>query len=116
MKAILRVIIESPYAGTRQEIQRNVDYLRAALRDSLLRGEEPFASHGLYTLPGVLDELKADERAFGIEAGLAWGKFADITAAYIDLGISAGMKLGIERALREGRPVSQRKLVGWNGR
>lgn len=39
-----RVIIESPYHGN---VERNLRYLRACLRDSLLRGEAPFASHGL---------------------------------------------------------------------
>jgi len=113
VKAILRVLIESPYAGSPKEIEYNVAYLRAAMRDSLLRNEAPFASHGLYTLPGVLDDLNAEERSLGIEAGLAWGRFADLTAVYVDLGISPGMKYGIERALKEGRPVVERKMLRW---
>jgi hypothetical protein len=106
----LRVLIESPFAG---DVERNVAYLRAALRDCLLRGEAPFASHGLYTLPGVLDDGEPLERERGIEAGLAWGRAADVTVVYTDLGISEGMKRGIERAYLEGRPVTHRSLKEW---
>lgn len=110
MSRPLRVLIESPFAG---EVERNVRYLRAALRDCLIRQEAPFASHGLYTLPGVLDDTDPLERELGIEAGLAWGATADITAVYTDLGISEGMKRGIERAYHEGRPVTHRSLLDW---
>lgn len=50
---MILVIIESPYAG---DVDRNLEYLRAAMRDCLKRGEAPFASHALYTQPGVLDD------------------------------------------------------------
>lgn len=105
-----RVIIESPYAG---DIERNLRYLRAALRDSLMRGEAPFASHGLYTLEGVLDDRDPAERELGIEAGLAWGQAAELTAVYQDLGITEGMRQGIFRALYEGRKVEHRSLPRW---
>ena len=48
-----RVIIESPFAG---DVDRNLRYARAAMRDCLLRGESPYASHLLYTQPGVLND------------------------------------------------------------
>ena len=102
-----RVILESPYAG---DVDKNVAYARAALRDSLLRGEAPVASHLLYTQPGVLDDGDPDERARGIEAGLAWGPVAEATVVYADLGISEGMQRGIERAREQGRTVHVRKL------
>jgi len=105
------VILESPYAGkTPEEIARNVDYARRALRDSLLRGESPLASHLLYTQPGVLrDEIPA-ERQHGIDAGLAWREVAHGTVVYIDLGITNGMAYGIEKARRSGRNVELRQL------
>jgi hypothetical protein len=102
-----RVILESPYAG---DIAANEAYARRALRDCLLRGEAPIASHLLYTQPGVLDDLQPDERSLGIEAGLIWGELADATVVYTDRGISNGMRLGIERAVRSGRPVEYRSL------
>ncbi|MFC1678163.1 hypothetical protein ACFLZ9_00320 [Patescibacteria group bacterium] len=104
------VIIESPFAG---EIEKNIAYARACMHDSLSRGEYPYACHLLYTQEGILnDEIPAD-RELGIRAGLAWGKFAQKTVVYTDLGISDGMKLGIERAKDEGRPVEYRKLENW---
>lgn len=105
------VLIESPYAG---DIDRNVAYARAAMRDCLTHGEAPYASHLLYTQPGVLDDSVLGERNIGIEAGLAWGSCADATAVYADLGITDGMKYGIEKADRLGRRVEHRALPGWS--
>lgn len=104
-----RVIIESPYAGN---VERNLEYLRACLRDSLLRGEAPFASHGLYTLPGVLDDDDPDERDLGIAAGFVWREVASFTAVYEDLGISRGMRLGIVHAEQLGHRIERRSLGG----
>ena len=101
----LLVILESPYAG---DVERNARYARRALRDSLMRGEAPLASHLLYTQPGVLDDAVPAERATGIDAGLAWGPAAALTVVYADHGISRGMKYGIERAKADGRPVEIR--------
>lgn len=102
-----RVILESPYAG---DVERNVAYARRALRDSLLRGEAPIASHLLYTQPGVLDDDEPDERAHGIAAGLAWGAVASATVVYADHGISSGMAHGIKAATLAGRPVEYREI------
>lgn len=102
-----RVILESPFAG---DVQANLEYARAAVRDSLLRGESPLASHLLYTQPGILDDGNREERHMGIEAGLAWGTAAEATVVYTDRGISTGMHLGINRARLEGRPVEYRSL------
>jgi hypothetical protein len=104
-----KVIIESPFKGaTPEERQQNIDYARAAVKDCLDRGEAPFASHLL--APQVLDDETPEERALGIEAGLAWGKYADATVVYQDRGISPGMWIGIDRAAAEGRPVEYRRL------
>jgi hypothetical protein len=103
------VIIESPYAG---DVERNLRYARAALADCLRRGEAPIASHLLYTQPGVLDDTKPDERKLGIAAGLAWGRVAEATVVYDELGLTRGMAEGIGRAHVEGRPVEVRRLGG----
>jgi hypothetical protein len=102
-----RVIIESPYAG---DVEGNTLYARRALRDSLMRGEAPIASHLLYTQPGVLDDLIPEERQHGIDAGLAWGAVAELTVCYVDRGISRGMEYGIAKAKREGRLIETRKI------
>lgn len=105
------VIVESPYAGC---VGQNIGYARAAIRDCLLRGEAPIASHLLYTQPGVLNDDAPEERQHGIDAGLAWGRVAEATVVYTDRGISRGMQYGIERAEKEGRPVEYRSLgKGW---
>lgn len=101
------VILESPYAG---DVEENERYARACMRDCLMRGEAPFASHLLYTQPGVLDDNIQEERALGIHAGLSWGLNADATVVYTDRGVSRGMRQGIERADDTGRPVVERKL------
>lgn len=106
-----RVIIESPYAAPNQDGQNdNVAYARAAMLDSLNRGEAPFASHLLYTQ--VLNDDVIEQRHQGIEAGLAWGNVAEATVVYTDRGISAGMQAGIDRAEFENHPVEFRHLEG----
>lgn len=102
-----RVILESPFAG---DVPANIEYARKCVRDSVLRGEAPIASHLLFTQPGILDDNEPDERARGIEAGLAWGDVADATVVYIDRGISRGMAYGIERARAEGRELEFRTI------
>lgn len=105
------VILESPYAG---DVERNVDYARRCLHDSLMRGEHPIASHLLYTQPGVLDDNIPDERQRGIDAGLAWRDVSEGTVVYTDLGITDGMKYGIKRAEDGGKPVVFRSLEACN--
>lgn len=112
------VQLETPFKSSSQaQRARNVAYARACMRDCLLRDEAPFASHLLYTQPGVLDDDKTHERELGIEAGLALGKLMHKTVVYTDLGISSGMQRGIDRAEIEGRPVEYRTLGGiWKGK
>jgi len=110
---VRRVILESPYkADTPAGIAANEAYARACMRDCLHRDEAPIASHLLYTQPGVLRDDVPEERALGIEAGLAWGWVADATVVYTDRGITEGMRKGIERAEAENRPVEMRALRG----
>lgn len=109
-KKLVRTIIESPFAG---DVQKNLRYLRAAMRDCLLRGEAPYASHALYTQEGVLDDGKPEERALGMEAGFVWGEAGQKVAVYTDLGLSSGMQEGIRRAEERGQLVERRSLSEW---
>lgn len=102
-----RVIIESPYAG---DTERNVRYARACVRDSVLRGEAPIASHLLFTQQGILNDDILAERSAGIAAGHAWMSRADLCAVYTDLGLSEGMKRGIERAFAEQTAIEFRTI------
>lgn len=101
------VILESPFAG---DVEANVAYARACVRDALNRGEAPLASHLLYTQEGITNDDIPEQRTLGIEAGLAWLKHAAASVVYTDRGISPGMRIGIERAKALGVPVEYRQL------
>lgn len=106
----LRVVqFESPFGAPDADgIVKNVAYALLGMRDSLRRGEAPFASHLLYTQ--ILDDTIPEERTLGIDAGLAIGAAAEATVVYEDLGISRGMQYGIDHAVELGRPVERRRL------
>lgn len=103
-----RVILESPFAGN---VEDNTRYARACVVDCLRRGEAPLASHLLYTQPGVLCDQTPAERALGIEAGLAWMRFADAVVFYMDLGSSRGMDSAVSLASVMGLEVEHRNLA-----
>lgn len=121
------VIVESPFAvrgrfgqtpeALEFELRENVRYARMALRDCLLRGEAPFASHMLYAQPDVLDDDVFEERKLGMTAGWSWMTKADLVAVYTDLGVSKGMEEGTAASRRIGRemPVEYRTLADWDG-
>lgn len=105
------VILESPFAaGNGYTVEQNIEYARAAVRDSLSRGEAPIASHLLYTQPGILNDDIPEERSWGINAGLAWKEVASGSVVYVDHGISRGMKYGIDAAIAAGLTVELRRI------
>ena len=107
------VILESPYSGL---VPLNIAYLRACLRDSVLRGESPYASHALLTQPGVLRDEVLAEREAGIAAGFVWRPFAKLTAFYEDLGWSSGMNRAFADCEDRNLPYERRTLGdGWLG-
>lgn len=104
-----RVLIESPFAGeTPADEERNKRYLEACIRDCCLRGEAPFASHKMYTV--ALDDTDPEERELGIKAGFVYRETTELSAVYVDLGVSKGMQWGIEHALETSHPVEHRTL------
>lgn len=108
-RPLRRVILESPFAGDETV---NRAYLKACLRDSLLRGEAPVASHALY--PGALRDDVPEERELGMLAGFAWHPYARAVVIYTDLGISPGMARGMENAQKAGRTLEFRSLPEWD--
>ena len=102
-----KVIIESPYAGN---IEQNIKYARACLKDSLNRNEAPLASHLLYTQDGVLDDSIESKRMNGINAGLAWLGVADLHVFYIDYGMSKGMEYARSFSMGSGVQLEFRKI------
>ncbi|MEK7322596.1 MAG: hypothetical protein AABZ84_05910 [Pseudomonadota bacterium] len=79
------------------------------MRDCFCRGETPFSSL-LYALVGCLDDDIPDEREIGLEAGFVWGALAEACVVYTNLGVTAGMKQGIERANASNQTVEYRQL------
>lgn len=109
-----RVLIESPISiGSSTGAKYNELYGREALRDSLMRGEAPMASHMLYTQTYVLDESNADERAVAEAAGASWLPLAEAVVVYSDRGTTPAMQSGIDRAKALGIPVEYRSLEKW---
>lgn len=105
------VVIESPFAASETyTVEQHIEYARQCMRDSLMRGESPYASHLLYTQPNVLDDLKPDERKLGIEAGFMWRNAAELTVFYVDLGYSSGMLMGLQDCINKRKPYDIRKI------
>ena len=103
------VVVESPFsAPTNKEIIRNVYYAMLAVRDSLDKGEAPYASHLFFTQ--MLDDSLEYERMMGIDAGLVVASGARYTVVYADLGISSGMQYGIDAAAKLNRNIIKRYL------
>lgn len=117
------VVVESPFAtgkvelpnGEMMDVHRasNIEYARACLHDCLVRhGEAPYASHLLYTQPGVLDDDIPEERELGIKAGLELTKHAESRVFYLDRGFSSGMRWALSYALEIGQHCEVRTLGG----
>ncbi len=116
------VIIESPFGGRQVRTPigstflsetKNVEYLRAVMHDCLVNHHEaPYASHALYTQPGVLRDDVEEERKLGIGAGFVWATLAPVRVFYIDRGISEGMVHGLKHAISEEQVVVFRRLGG----
>lgn len=100
-----RTVIESPLSG---DFAKNIRYARLCGLDCIRRGEAPYASHLLMTQ--FLDDALPEERKVGMEAGFAWGALGDLVAVYEDLGVSGGMKMGIDNAVRRGQAIEYRRL------
>lgn len=108
------VQLESPFAGDNPQTRAmNVLYGRKAMRDALLRGESPFASHLLYAQQFVLDDDDPLQRRIGMEAGFSFLDVVDYAVVYTDRGISKGMAEGIERAKAKGLDIIERSLPDW---
>ena len=108
------VVIESPFKGKGyHETELNILYAKACVRDCLIRGEYPYASHLFYTQDGILDDKNKEERGLGINAGIAWGSLAPKRVIYIDRGISTGMEDGIAAAKKAGKIIEYRNLPNY---
>jgi hypothetical protein len=118
------VIIESPFKPSNETVaqyvgrysraellRQNLVYARLCLLNSLGRGESPLASHLLYTQ--VWSESN-DLREAGIKAGIEMYHRADLSALYVDLGVSAGMRHGQDHAKLIGVETTRRMIFATN--
>ena len=105
------VQLESPFSPSNgYSLEHNLRYARAALRDSIMREETPFASHLLYTQEGVLDDEDPIERKIGIRTGFRflWNNAVSMSVIYADYGLSRGMIEGIRVAIEHEIPIEFR--------
>jgi len=105
MQQKTRTFVASPFRG---DVEANTKYLHKCMKDSLDRGEAPFAPHMIYTQ--VLDDDDTGEREMGIDCGIAFMGVCDKMAVYIDKGVSEGMQHEIKKAYELGLDVEFRKL------
>ena len=106
-----RVVVESPYAGDKEQIEVNEIYGELCMHDCLVNhNESPYASHLLYTRKWVLRDGYPEERKLGIEAGFYWRDVAEKSNFYVDLGITKGMDLGIDDCIVKDKPYELRSL------
>lgn len=95
------VYIASPYAG---DVERNIEFARAACQHCIEQGYTPIAVHLLYTQPGVLDDTNPAERETGLKLGRHVLEHCD-ELWQCGNRISSGMAAEIERAKQLGIPV-----------
>lgn len=106
---MIPVLLESPFKNPDpQQHLENIHYARQCLKDCLNHNESAMASHLLYTQ--VLNDHEPEERNQGIEAGLVWQTLVKKVVVYYDRGISTGMKLSIQRALKNNIPIEYKSL------
>lgn len=114
---MIRVVIESAFGRnvdgsrcTSAEYARNARYLDRCIRDSLERGEAPYASHGFFPAPGRLDDTDLTQRAQGIATGQEWARVAALIAVYNDHGITEGMQSSLNLHEARGIPIEFRSI------
>lgn len=111
---MLTVVIESPYAAdTAAGVERNLRYLRACMAFCLAQDAAPYASHGLYTQPGVLNDKIPEERKKGMRAGFAIGAKLEERWFFTDLGMTDGMLRGEEAAGKKNQPTRRFSIPDW---
>lgn len=104
------IALESPWAGLGAG-EKAAEYLRNCIRDAIANGEIPWASHAMLAHTRALYEEDEEQRAEGIEICKNFIKHhADYVVAYVDHGISSGMKEAIRWARMHGKEVKFRRI------
>lgn len=112
------VVVESPWRGLANKrlpdpYAKSKHYLRQCLRDCLVRGEIPWASHAVLAWTRALYEEDADQRAEGIQVCKDMIQHhAQKVVLYVDFGITTGMHEALIWARMHGKPTEERRIYG----
>lgn len=91
----------------------DIAYGRAAIKDSLMRGEAPIAPHLTYGQNLVLDHSDPQQaHLINVAADMVL-EIVDMLAVYVDRGISEAMQARIDYAGELGLTVERRSLPEW---
>lgn len=101
------VSLESPFAS---DPLANIAYAYEACKDSISKGESPYASHLLF--PQFLDDKDPTQRAEGLRLSDAWRHQAAKIIFYLDKGWSAGMQHALDFVKTHGKHAEFRVLKG----
>lgn len=117
MTTMIRVVVESPFAGygeTPEDVKaqhdKHMEYLHRALKDCDRRNESPHASHLIG--PYYLNDNIPAQRQRGILAGFVWLQVAQKQVFYTDLGWSNGMRQALIAGQKFGISQEFRALDG----
>lgn len=100
-----KIILESPFANeNKQKFNDNYFYLCVSARKMMTEdGDAPLFFHALYT-QFLHDDIQ-EERNLGLVKSFVYHSSADNKTYAIDRGISGGMVLGAEDALKKGMDI-----------
>lgn len=102
---VTKSVLESPFKNDNQSIfNDNYFYVNACARKIMLENDvAPLFFHTLYTQ--FLSDNKTEERNIGLFRSFEYHSHADEKLYAIDRGISGGMILGAEDAIKKGMPI-----------
>jgi len=103
------IFIESPYAGN---VVTNVEYAKAAMLDSIKRGETPIVAHLMF--PRAMDDGDPRQRELALRMCRTLRTRCDAVAFYVDLGTSDGMRRAMEEAAIDGIIKDIRCIFDWS--
>jgi hypothetical protein len=104
-----RAYLISPFSG---DTTRNIAYALKAMHYLFAIGYSPYASHILFAASGCLDDSDAKDREFGMAAGYAFLSTCEVAFAFMDLGVSRGMRSDLDAARRLSVKIDYVSITG----
>src|SRR5262245_30775558 len=104
-------LVISPYRGDQPGmLELNKAYLNVAIRDAVIRGYSPVATHKMFT--ESLNDNDPTERILGMQQRDTFMRVSEGGWVNTDLEVSNGMKEDIEALKKRGIPVDYVYLYG----